>query len=717
MSTQGNTEQNYGFGFITSGSSASVIQVGMFAHAGSTPVIGRAIFIDQEMDNGTYRALGTVTDVSTFNKSLSDPTMAQAMSTQRAGNMTGSDVRSLTLKIQSTYFRAKDSVEWQKASSALPNSPGTGVKVHLLEEENIQELIATDQDVVHLGNMRGMTGVPAPLNVPNFSSQRGAAHTGILGRSGSGKTAFASFVLSSQMSHENHAIIVVDPQGQWSHENGFIFSVQAFARALGREVSVLRVAEDIRLPLHEELLGKLFDHIDLWGKGFQRMAAENKAAFSDEVARAIAYHKDGVAVTDREPRQLLTSIFEKIANSGSTLRRIYASKDRIDGLQRQLLILSGVTPLNSEGEMEVIEADEWDDAEITWGRILDRFVPLINLFSNTNLSGGKRRPLGGQRGFLTEVMQVRGDNPTTPAPYVILDMSSDVSGKAKEAYAKGLRMDDEDTRATGMKQVLDKEDIKALIVSALLEQIKSSAEVAFSEGSGNLNTQIVFDEAWRYARNVTTAEAETPIGELSKTLEGFALDTRKYGIGWTYILQVPSDLNRGIWRQLSYVYSGYGIIGSDKKMLAELMDEQDRQAQMGLYDQFAPPSSTNKYPFMLNGPISPLIFTNTPVFVDAYNSIDQFIADNAHWIEDITQRRGLTSLVANPRSVAVGARKPKKKVEESDADEKPVKSYKIGGTAMGAGPSRRTSATPPKKVVEHSKSAATQFGAVPPPPF
>lgn len=721
-------KQKTPYGFVSSGSTSSVVRLFGMESAADLPVVGRSVYIDLDMNDGVYRALGTVTDVETFNKSFANNEMNSVRIQGTEGvNLRGRDLRSSVLKIQSTYFRKNDSEMWQKRSSALPTSPSSGLYVYLLDEETIEDMTAAEEDtIVHLGTMRGLSSAHAPLVVPNFSSQRGATHKGVLGRSGSGKTAFASFALGADFSHEDHAVIVVDPQGQWANENGFLYSVQDFAEALGREVSVLRVAEDIKLPLKEELLSQLFDHVDLWGRGFQRMGNENKVAFSDEVASKIARDKDA---PEKDPRELLSDVFKTIARSTGTLRRIYATTEKIEGLQRTLNLLAGIAPENSDGVEEEIDEDEWQDIETTWERILSRFVPLINLFARQNLNGGKRRSLGGSRGFLRTVMQVREESPDTPAPYVILDMSSDVKGKAKQEYAKGLKVSNENSLNVSMKQILDNEDIKAIIVMEILQEIKSSAEDAFAEGGGNLNTQIVFDEAWRYARNVTSAETDTPIGQLSSMLEGFALDTRKYGIGWTYILQVPSDLNRGIWRQLSYVYSGYGIIGGDKKMLGELMDEKDREAQMGLYDQFAPPSSTGKYPFMLNGPISPLIFTNTPVFVDAYNSIDEFVKANAHWIEKITRGRQLPSIIANPERFAIGKNTVRKQrsfapvVQDDDAalDNQPImetkkETFKIGGTKMGAPPPRRSTTAKPAEPQEKF-GAHVKFGAVEEPPF
>ena len=524
-------------------------------------------------------------------------------------------------------------------------------------------------------------------------------------------TAFATFTLSSQMSHESHGLIVIDPQGQWASENGFLFSVQKFAKAIGREVSVLRVSEDIKLPMDLDLLSALFSEVDLWGRGFQRMGQENKEAFSEAVSeRLIAKYWDKNTDFDNiNPQELLAEAFLAIARSTGSLRRIYASVDRMESFAFSLRVMGGAVFADARAELEAeqeeagqpISPEEWADAEHTWNhRLLPRFTPLINLFTNKNLHGAKRTSLGGQSGFLTDVMQVRSADPAVPAPYVILDMSSDVSVHEKSAYAAGAGEIDTGEQ---MRAMLDNADIKALIVSTVLDEIKKSSETAFAEGGGNLNTQIVFDEAWRYAPNVPSSEADTPIGKLSSKLEGFALDTRKYGIGWTYILQSPSDLNKGIWKQLTFVYTGFGIIGADKGMLGSLMDEKEKDGQMGLYDQFAPPTSTGKYPFMITGPISPLIFTNTPVFVDAYNTVEAFIDANSHWIERIIQRRNLPPL--NPSALGVG-RKPRKKTTSKKSDSST--GFVVGGSTKST--ASKPQFTPKQKEPKKKETPAVDSG-------
>lgn len=639
------------FGVIATPSSSKNVTIIALAGSGVPLAVGKLAFFDSPIEDKTYRAIGTIVDMQT-NNALMNSDSARIATSRGGMNLNNSgDTRTTTLSIQAVFV--KDNGEWKQFGSALPNSPSTRSEVHLLNEAVLNDMLR-NTTYPSIGYFRGMNA-PLPLILSDFDSKRGAVHTAILGKSGSGKTALTTFVLAAQMKNEAHAIIVIDPQGQWSNENGFLFSLQNFAEGLGRPVSVLRMSEDIRLPLNEELLAKMIEKINLWGK-FKRMGAENKEALSSEVAERLSRRK---SFAD-DPKTILSKVFEEIALSPSTLARIYASQDRRELLRDQLRTLAGLPPLPADdGVVPIVPQEDTDDAEAMWDSLLSRFRPIHSLFSPTNFSGGKRSPLGGEKGFLTNVLKVRDANSSAPAPYVIFDMSPNVTLHQKA----GL---DTDNREFEMQTLLDNEEIKASILSELLSEIKRASEIAFSQTGGNLNTQIVFDEAWRYAPERSDSEEITI---LSKALGGFARDTRKFGIGWTYILQSSGDLRNDIWKQLTFVYAGYGLVGEDVRSLQTLTDD---VSQVDLYRQFISPASTGIYPFMIMGPISPLIFSSAPSFVNAYSDMSEFLEHNKKWIMEITTKRSQKMITT---ASLVKVVKAKKDIVGSDSVEK---TYAVG---------------------------------------
>lgn len=634
------------FGFTSTSSTSKNVNFVAFDKESPDAVVGRLVYFDIDVNGELYRSIGTVTSMLTENALFSSG-FEMASSRGLGAEVQSKDVRKSSIDIQAVFKKDEEGI-WQQHGSALPTSPNTRAKVELLTDETVTEMLQ-GADYPTLGVFRGLKSANVPLNMPNFDSNRGAVHQIILGRSGGGKTAMAAMLLSAYMSHENHAIFVIDPQGQWSNENGIPFSPQKFARGLGRDVTVLRMSEDIRLPMDPDLFGRMMDKLNLWSR-FRRMGSENRGAFSREVGERIS--KLSFKDYDTEPRELLSKIFKDIAYSSSAISRIYASNDKQEQFRNELLQLAGEPIYNSEGEEAILTDEDYSDIENNWENILFAFKPLHSLFSSSNLEGGKRQSMGGDRGFLNEVFQVRGKNPSKPAPYVIVDMSPNIKLHAKAGLVKN-------DSGLAMQKVLDNADIKALMLQMILAEMKKASEVAFaSAGGGNLNTQIVFDEAWRFApEGRNTPEIE----ELANMLEGFALDTRKFGIGWTYILQSPADIKTGIWKQVSFVFSAYGLVGEDVRKLETLTDD---VSQVDLYRQFISPAATGEYPFMVMGPISPLIFSTSPTFFNAFNTVHDFLDANKGWIQAIVKRRGMSNITPEYMLSTLEKKEPNSAVSE-----------------------------------------------------
>lgn len=681
------------------------------------------VHFDVETKDGTKnRAIGFIHEVTTENAMSNDPNIQSAITDTSELNslVQGADMRTSSVKVVSTF--SQDEAGAWSGQRPLPTSPSTGTPVFVSTRAEIAKLFShhDPETISHMGHLRGADDIPAPLILPYFGGSRGASSIGFVGKTGSGKTDFASKFEVSMMKYPDHCIIVVDPQGQWGNENGFTISPQKAAAAMGREVHNLRVAEHIQLPLSEENLIGMLTQVDLWAK-LGRMAKENRDILSAEVAEIICSgsmrRKLNGVKSDEEFQDYLGQALEYIVNSPSTIARIYASADKQDSFKASLYelidpakasILSYVTANSRAIQSDLkanglphTEVDVFDDAvrrlreagaikvnpnhgksegddgydpdaptteylvsEVEmeavnkrWQGILAKFVPLMNLFQTHNMGGGSRRPLDGDYGFLSSVLKVRNAKTDSPAPYVILDMSPDTKAKAKADLTGGV------DRQLNMRRLLDNDNIKASILMMIFSALKESSEEAFASGGGNLNTQIVFDEAWRYAPDRSENEI---IMELSKMLEGFALDTRKFGIGWTYILQSPTDLRQGIWKQLKFVFAGYGLVGADLQRMGDLMD--DVQTQLKTYKQFVSPDLTGEYPFMMVGSVSPLITAQVPLFVNSYTSLDEFVSDNRIWLEKNMKAAG-------KKVVGADALRPEvaKKVASSSAA-----SYRVG---------------------------------------
>lgn len=687
---------------------------------GNDSLKNQLVYLDVTTAQGTtHRAIGFIHEITTENVFANDVHMQSSAASTENGesSLSATDLRIVNIKVVSTFSK-DDNGDWT-GQKPLPTSPSTGTPVYIADREAIELLFGHHDDaaISYMGHLRGADNIPAPLILPYFGGARGASSIGFVGKTGSGKTDFASKFISSMMKYPDHFPLVVDPQGQWGNENGFTISPQKVAKAMGREVHNLRVAEHIQLPLNEDNLINMLTQVDLWAK-LGRMAKENRDLLSTEVAELIcnlSYKKLNGCKDNDDFKALLTEILDYIANSISTISRIYASEDKQKSFRNSLYELinpaeaaimsyvnsnsravandlkaTGQSFLEADIKQECInrmeaagaikvnvnfdkdssdpaERSEWsvsenenDSSGKRWDGILAKFVPLMNLFQSHNLSGSPRKPLAGDYGFLAEVLKIRNPKTDPPAPYVILDMSPDTTAKAKSDMLGGK------DAQVNMRRLLDNENIKASILMMIFSALKEASEEAFANGGGNLNTQVVFDEAWRYAPDRSENEV---IMELSKTLEGFALDTRKFGIGWTYILQSPTDLRMGIWKQLKFVFAGYGLVGADLARMGDLMD--DATVQLKTYKQFVSPDLSGEYPFMMVGSISPLITAQVPLFVNSYTSLGEFVGDNSVWLH------GNMTDVGNP-VVSLDGLRPGGKVKKVSAD---APGYKVGGGA------------------------------------
>jgi hypothetical protein len=172
--------------------------------------------------------------------------------------------------------------------------------------------------------------------------------------------------------------------------------------------------------------------------------------------------------------------------------------------------------------------------------------------------------------------------------------------------------------------------IQALVIRRLLQGVTNAAEHAFQENRG-LNTLVVIDEEHRLAPRHLPPEEEEAKGVRS-TLIDAVRTTRKYGLGWMFISQTLSSLHSEILQQLRISFFGFGLaLGTEFQALSELVGGKSRA--LDLYRLFRDPHSSfdissRQYSFMTIGPVSPLSFAGTPLFLNVFNKVDEFVSQN-----------------------------------------------------------------------------------------
>lgn len=568
-------------GVVGSPSSTGEITIDVVDSAAGEALLGDLVYTCHPLANGHHLlALGSVGEIETRNRWHEDPNMRGVLRVH--GSLphlsADGDVRTATVRVQAVYETDANEppfIEYPSESGgALGMSPTTGHVVRRVDEDLVQALIARHSgEAVYLGHVY-RSDVRLPMYVREFTSDAtdGAFHTGIFGRSGSGKTALATYMLALQMRHRTLSLFVFDPQGQFTHQRDLVLDLQQYARDYGREVHIKSIAEDLQLSKDAPLLFELLDDTRFFPELTLKTRNENRESAVAELERKLR------AISDwdkQPPADILRTILTELVADEPALTRIYSGA-------------AGRTRLTG-----AIEGALASDADFE--RLLAEFEPAHSLFT-------QRSPDGGRRMSLEWLLRTVTDPTIDPKPYVVIDLSS----------RSGTRW-------------LDNEDTKARLMTKIASSLRRIAEDRWKETGRLVNCAVVFDEAARFA--APNPEREQ-VARLSMKLVEYVRETRKTGLGWTFITQEVGSLNPAIFNQLTVRAYGYGMTsGGD---LNRLRDEIGRGSALDLYQSFPNPKSlTNKvYPFMLSGPVSPLTFTAAPVFLQVYTSEEEFRAAN-----------------------------------------------------------------------------------------
>jgi hypothetical protein len=203
----------------------------------------------------------------------------------------------------------------------------------------------------------------------------------------------------------------------------------------------------------------------------------------------------------------------------------------------------------------------------------------------------------------------------------IYDLVKKISGDSKNLIIIDL------SETEIPKDVLWNDNIKLMVIGEFINLITREAEKRFKNNE-LLNTLLIIDEAHRLAPRERSDNEDLEIVKGS-LIDGIRT-TRKYGLGWMFISQTLSSLDRRIIEQLRIYLFGYGLgWGVERQALREIIG--GAEDAIKLYQMFRDPQSgigTRQYPFMTIGPISPLSFSGTPLFFNALNYPEEFLQFN-----------------------------------------------------------------------------------------
>lgn len=570
-----NNQDEFNIGSVGSPSNTTEILLDINQKSEKKRNLGQLVCLIQPQEQEHLVVIGQISEIETKNRWHEDLTFRGII--KRRGSLPHlsgkADVRTAKLNVQACFSIAPDG---KISEGTLGTSPATGTPIFSVRDEILDKLLEQYRNqIIYLGHAYA-TDVKMPLWLKHFDRGDGGAgeayHIGVFGKSGSGKSGLAAYMLLGYAKHKNMGIIFIDPQNQFASDTDLPFKLHDSLRKLGRIVNVYRLTSQIRLGTKNQavsLFASLLLKTDFY-RNIGVRSQENQEYASEEIARIIrSILSEQKLEIKKSPNNLLVHALTSLRNDNNALQRIYATKQPKDRLEQALDNL-----INEEIELQRVQQEIWQ--------------PVLDLFLENDSKGNHRNSLWHI------VKQAATD---IQKPIVFLDIKGEGTTFA------------------------DNEEIKALILKEISIILKVAGEESFNQDK-KLNCLICLDEAHRFVKSSFGSDDKTEMSNLTRAFVDGVRTTRKYGLGYMFITQTIASLHKEIVQQLRLYAFGYGLTsGSEYRQIEELVS--DKQA-LSLYKSFVDPQSNKQYPFMFLGPISPLSFTGSPLFIQMFTEFSQF---------------------------------------------------------------------------------------------
>jgi DNA helicase HerA-like ATPase len=565
-------------GVVGSPSSTSELALDILGSAVSRKLVGELALFRYSQDAAQHYGLGQITEIQLRNIWHEDPTMRSLI--RQRGRVDAISERQDTHlgKMSLSAVFCKGGAHGYEPS-ILGTVPSTGTPIHLVTDEVLDELLCPYREqIFYLGHVYG-SRPRLPLWFKHFDRGPDGAgeayHVGIFGKTGSGKSVLAKLILLAYARYKEMALLVIDPQGEFARDmrkdsggtEDFPLPVGNVARRLRKQIAILTVRNLVldRWELFEQIL---FESVF-----FERLT-----------------------VPKGENRQIACGVLaEKLPKSDVTLKNLYqrASFDKAwkllgdEKIQKQFYRQDG--PRNRfDTALKEADADEF---------FKEHWAPVAELFKED-------RP---EAKSVNKALSWLLNPDVETRPILVLDLSRE--------QAKGLFWNDR---------------IQSLVIKRLLDGLADSAEYFYKEGK-SLNTLVIIDEAHRLAPRDLSREDDAGRSVRSVLIDA-SRTTRKYGLGWLFISQTLSSIHSEILGQLRISFFGFGLsMGQEFDTLRGLVGNSG--TALDLYRLFRDPHSafdiaSRQYSFMTVGPVSPLSFAGTPLFLNVFNRVDAFLEVN-----------------------------------------------------------------------------------------
>ncbi|WP_293115692.1 helicase HerA domain-containing protein [Okeania sp. SIO1I7] len=375
-----NQSNQFNIGSVGSPSNTTEIIIDINQKSEQKKILGQLVCLVQPQEQEKLVVIGQISEIETKNRWHEDLTFRGII--KRRGSLPHlsgkADVRTAKLNVQACFSIALDG---KITEGTLGTSPSTGTQIFSVRDEVLDQLLEEYKNqIIYLGNAYS-TEVKMPFWLKHFDRGEGGAgeayHIGVFGKSGSGKSGLAAYMLLGYARHEKMGIIFIDPQNQFASDTDLPFKLHDSLKNLGRKVEVYSLTNQIRLGTQKNAVN-LFTSL-LLKAGFYRnigipsKSKDNQEYASEEVARIIRNILNKTELK-QAPENLLSNVLNSLSQDNNALQRIYASNQPRQRLQNTLNEIT-----NNQVELNRIEQDIWQ--------------PVLDLFLERDSQGNKRKSL------------------------------------------------------------------------------------------------------------------------------------------------------------------------------------------------------------------------------------------------------------------------------------------------------------------------------------
>ena len=573
-------DQTERLGVVGSPSSTAELALDILGSAVTRKLVGELALFRYLQDASAHYALGQITRVQLRNISHEDPTMRSLI--RQRGRVDAVSERQDTHLGQmgvSAVFRANGPANFEP--SILGTVPATGTPIHLVTDPVLDELLRPYREqIFYLGHVYG-SQPKLPLWFKHFDTGPDGAgeayHLGIFGKTGSGKSVLAKMLLLAYAQYPKMALLVIDPQGEFAKDfrsadgtGEFQLPVRDLLKTRRKPAFVLTVQKLVldRWDLFRQILAE-----SRFFRELQVMTRDKVDTACDEFAEAMQ-RAPGITLNQLHDQAVFDKAW-RLLKQDKLRNKIYAREGAAAERFKDAL---------NEANPDEVYRDIW--------------LPMARLFQEDQESGRRK---------VEDALRWLLDPGKAERPVLVVDVSRE---QAQDLFWN--------------------ETIQSLVIKRLLEGVTRIAEGMYKEDQ-SLNALVVIDEAHRLAPRTLSRDEDAAHG-VRRVLVDAARTTRKYGLGWLFISQTLSSLHIEILHQLRISFFGFGLgLGQEFDSLRQLVGSSG--TALDLYQGFRDPHSafdtkSRQYSFMTIGPVSPLSFSGSPLFFNAFNTVEEFLEAN-----------------------------------------------------------------------------------------